>query len=179
MPPTLQKPSVQLAAVLMVAGVLAILLSTGEPAAAVRQRAPGERKAMMEIEANDLQGRRWRLKDHRGEVVLVNVWATWCPPCRAETPALVKTANAYRGKGLEILGVSMDEGAVEVRGFVDRYHVPYSIVFPPADSPLNSVVEALPTSYLIDKSGRVAAVYQGAVTQSELTSAVDALLQER
>jgi hypothetical protein len=65
-----------------------------------------------------------------------------------------------------------------VRPFVDKFHVPYSVVFPPGDSPLNSAVEALPTSFLVDKKGLVAAVYQGAVTETELKAAVDALLRE-
>jgi cytochrome c biogenesis protein CcmG, thiol:disulfide interchange protein DsbE len=175
--PTLQKPSAQLALVLLVGGILTFLFSTGD-APAVTRRAAAERKPMMDVQSTDLAGKAWKLDDHRGQVVLVNFWATWCPPCRSETPGLVRLANAYRGKGLEVVGVSMDDNPDPVRPFVDKFHVPYSVVFPPEDSPLNSAVEALPTSFLVDKKGLVAAVYQGAVTETELKAAVDALLRE-
>jgi thiol-disulfide isomerase/thioredoxin len=131
---------------------------------------------MADLAWADLNGRPWKLADRKGKVVLVNVWASWCPPCRQETPGLVALANAYRDKAFEIVGVSMDDSPDPVRRFVREYQVPYPIVMPSQDSILNRAVEALPTSFLVDGQGRVAKVYTGAVSESQLRADVDRLL---
>lgn len=69
-----------------------------------------DRARMADLVMPQLDGSSWRLSDHRGEVVLINYWASWCAPCRQETPGLIDLARDYRYKGLSIVGVSMDEG---------------------------------------------------------------------
>ena len=74
----------------------------------------------------ELNGGSWRLSDHRGQVVLINYWASWCAPCRQETPGLIDLARDYRYKGLSIVGVSMDEGG-KTRGRVVPDRIPHAL----------------------------------------------------
>ena len=84
-----------------------------------------ERKATANFTLQDIDGKRWNLAEQRGRVVLVNYWATWCPPCRQETPGLVRLAIEYRGKGVEVAGISLDEDLTAVREFVAEYRISY------------------------------------------------------
>ncbi len=69
-----------------------------------------------------LDGGTWSLREHRGQVILINFWATWCAPCREETPALVRLSNKYKADGLEVIGVSLDRDGTEViKEFVAEY----------------------------------------------------------
>jgi cytochrome c biogenesis protein CcmG/thiol:disulfide interchange protein DsbE len=127
-----------------------------------------------------LDGSRWSLAQERGNIVLVNFWATWCPPCRMETPELVRVANGYAGRGVKVVGVSMDEQPERaVPAFVSRFGIPYPILLPSADSPLASSIESLPTSLLVDRNGRVARTYLGAVDERILAHDIDQLLAEQ
>jgi cytochrome c biogenesis protein CcmG/thiol:disulfide interchange protein DsbE len=140
---------------------------------------PANRASMPDFQLPGLDGKIWKLSDHRGRVVLVNFWATWCPPCRMETPGLVDLANRYRGKGLEVVGISLDEnGAEAVRPFVARYHVPYPVLLPDLNSSLASAIESLPTTLLVDRTGRVSKRYDGAVPEEVFRRDVERLLAE-
>ncbi len=174
-----RRHDVKLAALLLAAGLLALLFNTGEGTATVSLSSPAGRKPMPNLTFRDLNGKRWDLAEQRGKVVLVNVWASWCPPCRQETPGLIAIANEYRGKPFEIIGASMDDSTEPVRRFIDQFHVPYPVVMPPEDSPINAAVEGLPTSFLIDREGRVAQVYTGAISERALRAEIDRLITER
>ena len=131
------------------------------------------------IIARDLGGKSWSLESERGKVVLLNFWATWCPPCREETPDLVHVANRYASKGLSVVGVSMDEGEADaIRRFVKEYKIPYAVVRPTAEHGLPIPVESLPTTLLIDRQGRVANAYVGAVSEATLKPEIEALLAQ-
>lgn len=126
-----------------------------------------------------LGGEKWSLAEHRGKVVLVNFWATWCPPCRIETPALVDLHRKYADRGFTVAGVTMDEEPAEaVPAFVKKYGIPYPILTPTAELSLLNRVEAIPASVLIDKSGRVARTYIGLVTEIGLRDDIETLLSE-
>ena len=140
---------------------------------ATRQLAPN-----MEFEQMD--GGTWRLREHRGQVVLMNLWATWCGPCREETPGLVDLYREDGPKGLAIVGLSLDTGGREkVQDFVRHFQVTYPIVFPEPMSQLAETVEGVPTTILIDKNGRVAKTFVGAVERAVFAADVDALLAEK
>jgi thiol-disulfide isomerase/thioredoxin len=141
--------------------------------------AVGKRRPMPAIEMRDISGRPWRLADQRGKVVLVNFWASWCPPCRAETPDLVKLADQYRGRGFEIAGIAMDDDSAPVRKFASSFRISYPVLLPAPDSPFFSTIQALPTSFLVDKYGRVAASYSGAVNEKTVRAEAERLLAER
>ena len=126
-----------------------------------------------------IQGGKWRLGDHSGKVVVVNFWATWCPPCRAETPELVELYDRYRGRGLEIVGITLDEDPkAVVPGFVSRYDVRYPVLIPGPEFTLASYVESLPTTLILDRGGRIAGSWIGQVHEDDLVPAIEKLLGE-
>jgi cytochrome c biogenesis protein CcmG, thiol:disulfide interchange protein DsbE len=138
-----------------------------------------ERKPVADLAMPELNGGSWRLSDHRGQVVLINYWASWCAPCRQETPGLIDLARDYRYKGLAIVGVSMDEGGERaVQSFLSEFHVPYPVLMPNLATPAAPAVDALPTTVLVDRNGRAAKSYVGAVRESVFRADVDRLLAE-
>ena len=138
-----------------------------------------ERKAGESFAFTDTSGNVWRLDEHQGRVVLVNYWATWCPPCRAETPGLVRLANEYKLSGLDVVGISLDDDTGAIRPFVEEYKIPYPILLPTDKATLPLTVEALPTTVLYDRKGRVAKQYTGAVSESTFRTDVESLLKEQ
>lgn len=105
----------------------------------------------------DLDGKTVSLADLKGKVVLVNYWATWCPPCRAEIPDLIKLQAKYRDK-LIVLGISEDEDATpqEVKAFAAAQKMNYPVIMAtPALSKIFKGVSALPTTFVIDPEGRI------------------------
>jgi thiol-disulfide isomerase/thioredoxin len=100
-------------------------------------RAVKDRTPMADLAFPQFDGASWRLSDHRGQVVLINYWASWCAPCRQETPGLINLARDYRYKGLSIVGVSMDGvdqsaegGKRAVESFLSEFHMPYPVLMP-------------------------------------------------
>lgn len=136
-----------------------------------------ERKSAANFTLAGIGGGEWRFAEQKGKVVVVNYWATWCPPCRAETPGLVNAANEYKNRGVEFVGVTMDENPALVPPFVAKYEIPYSILLPDSD-PNTGMATALPTTLLFDKNGRLAKKYTGIVLESTLKSDIEILLAE-
>lgn len=123
-------------------------------------------------------GANWNFSDQRGKIVVVNYWATWCPPCRVETPGLVNVANELKPRGVEMVGVSMDEDTSLIQPFVQKYQIPYQILLPGSDPNLNADGMALPTTFLYDKNGNLAKKYTGMILESTLKSDIELLLGE-
>lgn len=140
----------------------------------------GERKAFGDFASEDLNGAPWDLNhQQRGKIVVVNYWATWCPPCREETPALVRVANDYKARGVEMVGISLDEGGEEVvRDFVQEYAVPYPILMSRERINMTLIPRTIPVTYLVDRQGRIAKRYEGAVSESTLKQNIEELLSE-
>ena len=120
------------------------------------------------FEVTDLSGRTHTLAEWRGKVVLINFWATWCPPCRAEIPELIALQERYRDK-LVILGISDDEGPPEiVQKFVEEQKINYVIAMgSPALRKVFHGVVALPTTFVIDPEGRIAQKHVGMLNAVE------------
>ncbi len=126
-----------------------------------------------------INGGTWSLEADRGKVVLLNFWATWCPPCRMETPGLVSIHNRFVNQGFSVVGVSLDDDPkAVVPEFARKYGVPYPMVVPASGFGLSDGIESLPTSLLIDRHGKVAKTYIGMVTESALSHDVEELLKE-
>jgi cytochrome c biogenesis protein CcmG/thiol:disulfide interchange protein DsbE len=143
-------------------------------------KAVKDRTHMSDLTWPQLDGGSWRLSEHRGQVVLINYWASWCAPCRQETPGLIDLARDYRYKGLSIVGVAMDEGGKPaVEGFLREFHLPYPVLMPDLASPSTPAIDALPTTVLVDRNGRAAKSYVGAVQESVFRADVDRLLSEQ
>jgi thiol-disulfide isomerase/thioredoxin len=166
-------------AVLLAAALILMWALKPETEDAPRPLTPaGQRATVPDMSFVDLNGRTWRLSDHRGQVVLLNFWATWCPPCREETPGLVRLAKEYANGGLAIMGISMDDGGAKVvRQFVSEYGIPYPVGFPPATSTLANAVQALPTTFLVDRQGRLAKTYVGEASERTFRTDIDRLLR--
>jgi cytochrome c biogenesis protein CcmG, thiol:disulfide interchange protein DsbE len=116
----------------------------------------------------------------RGRVVFVNIWATWCPPCRAEMPALQQLADAYAAEGLVMLGLSVDRGPAQT---VDEFLAERSITYPVAivgDDVISAFggVRGYPTSFLLDRAGVVRHTVMGPVGPITLRPAIKRLLAE-
>jgi cytochrome c biogenesis protein CcmG/thiol:disulfide interchange protein DsbE len=143
-------------------------------------RPVSDRRVMPELVMTQLDGGTWRMADHRGQVVLVNYWATWCGPCWEETPGLIRLSQELGPKGLAVVGVALDEGGKEkVEKFVKEFRVPYPVVMPERMSQMEYGMAGVPTTILIDKEGRVAKTYMGAVRQVDFAEDVGVLLAER
>lgn len=84
--------------------------------------------AKLNFTLKDVAGRPVKLADFKGKVVLLNFWATWCVPCRAEIPELVDLQSAYGNDGLQVIGVSVDDPADKIRPFVDKYKINYPVL---------------------------------------------------
>lgn len=112
--------------------------------------------------AVDLDGRSVTSESFKGKVVIVNFWATWCPPCRAEIPDLVALQDKYRD-ALQVIGVSEDDGPPEdVRRFAAEHRINYPIVMTTREiSALFPGVQALPTSFVLDREGRLVQKHVG------------------
>jgi peroxiredoxin len=105
----------------------------------------------------DLDGRQWTLRDLRGKVVLVNFWATWCPPCRKEMPDLNALYKELKDKGFVVLAIS-NEKPETVRSFLAKHKVGYPILIDPGDKVHKEfVVDGIPNSYLYDRDGKLVA----------------------
>ncbi|MCS6873842.1 MAG: TlpA family protein disulfide reductase [Pyrinomonadaceae bacterium] len=137
-----------------------------------------ERKDVSEVRLRYFDGKgEWSLADHRGKVVLINYWATWCPPCRYEMPTLVRISQTYKDKPFEIVGVTVDEDLSQIPSFVERYSIPYPILIKDLDPNVGAFL-SLPTTFLYDKQGRLAKRYVGVVRESTLHADISTLLNE-
>lgn len=177
------RPSIFLAsaaALLATALVLFVRLRLdGHP----RLKPVDERRAMPALRLNLVTGESWNLNDHRGEVVAINYWATWCGPCWQETPMLVRLTHEYGKQGFVMVGVATDErNSAEipppVLHFVERFHVDYPVAITAPMSQLTYGMDGLPTTILIDREGRVAQTYLGALRESNFRADVESLLRE-
>jgi len=119
----------------------------------------------------DMQGHEQRLQDYRGKWVLVNFWATWCPPCLEEIPDLIALYDAHKATDLVVIGVALDSTKESVVEFVAKKKITYPIVFGDYDlAGQVGEVEALPTSYLFDPTGKLLSYQQGMVTRGSVES---------
>jgi len=126
-----------------------------------------------------LDGKSFDVAAEKGNVVLLNVWATWCGPCRFETPELQKLHEQYGSRGLKIVGVSVDEGGdAGVKDFVTENKVTYPIAVDGEGRVASALrTTVLPTSVLIGRDGRIVWRKVGAVMPNE-TAALDTLIEK-
>ena len=144
----------------------------------------GSRQAQMpapDFKLQDLQGQILSLGDFKGKVVLLNFWATWCPPCRAEIPDFVEAYNQYKDKGMVIIGLSVDQmSAEDLLSFVAGHKMSYPIAFATQD-----VIEDykpgnyIPSTIFIDKQGQIRHKKVGAISKEELLKVFDQLVNEK
>lgn len=149
-------------------------LSAGDTAPELTVTGPGGSPAPL----LDLTGRPVQLADLRGRLVLLNFWATWCPPCQDETPVLRDLDTVYRDRGLSIVGIAVQETTPsDVAAYAAKYGIGYTIAFDAkADVFHTYKVFALPTQVLIGPDGRVLRVINGPLTDSDGKTLLEPLL---
>lgn len=132
-----------------------------------------------QVNLSDLQGNLVSLSDSLGKVVLINQWATWCPPCKAEMPTLQAYYEAHQDKDFTIIAI--DEG--EPEGTVERFVEEYGLTFPVWQDPQQKSLQifgydGLPSSYVVDREGNVRLVWFGAINREMLEKHVTPLIEE-
>jgi thiol-disulfide isomerase/thioredoxin len=139
------------------------------------------RRIVPDFSLQDLDGKTVTLKEFRGKVVFVNFWATWCPPCRDEMPAMQKLYKENRDKGLVMLAINFMETPNTIRPFVNEYKLTFPILLDSGTVMVSYGVLGLPATYLIDRQGKAAARALGARdwTNQESSRIIRKLLDER
>jgi cytochrome c biogenesis protein CcmG/thiol:disulfide interchange protein DsbE len=148
----------------------------------LKGKAPGEEnkklleeatKKLSELNLLTLDGKEVKLSDYKGKVVLINFWASWCPPCKEEMPILEKVYQKYNDKNFVILAVNMDTSEGAMKEFLEKNRYSFPIVRIKGETGLN--IPGLPTSYLVDKDGSVKKIRLG--VYRELEEDISKLLQ--
>jgi thiol-disulfide isomerase/thioredoxin len=127
---------------------------------------------------SDVDGKPVKLSDFKGKVVILDFWATWCPPCRMEIPGFVAIQKKYADKGFTVIGVSVDEeGPSAVKPVVIELEVNYPIVV--ADAKIVSDyggIEVIPTTFIIDRQGDISSVHEGFTDRATFEGQIQSLL---
>jgi len=135
--------------------------------------------AAPELILEDLAGNEVSLKDHLGSVVLVNLWATWCPPCKEEMPTLQTFYEKYKDKGFVLIAIDQEETREVVQPFVEEYGLTFPVWLDIdwlAQKEFNT--SNLPSSYVIDRSGRVRLMWIGGISKKNLENFVPDIITE-
>lgn len=143
--------------------------------------------SVTEVELRALTGAPIKLSNYAGKVLLVNLWATWCGPCRQETPELVKLNKEFRSQGLEVIGLSTenpDDSADEVREFVQNYKVDYRVGWSGSQVAIALMQgrDAIPQSFIISRSGRIVKRFVGfnaVATPDQIRAAIQEALNDK
>jgi len=151
-----------------------LLLFIGLPAGAIAQS-----QSVPRLTLRNLRNERVRVDKFKGKVVLLNFWATWCPPCRAEMPDFVKWQRSYRGKGLQIIGITYPPTDLrEVRRFTRSVRVNYPILLGTQKTKaLFDSSDVMPVTIVIDRNGKVIDRIEGMILAEEFEEKVKPLLR--
>ena len=139
----------------LIAPLLLALAGAAQAAVAPQATAP-------DFTLKSLEGRNLRLAEQRGQVVLVNFWATWCGPCKQEMPHLNRLYDKYRSSGFVLLGVNVDEDARQASGTAAKYGLHFPVLFD-ADKAVVKLYDlnSMPATVLIDRDGKVRYLHRG------------------
>lgn len=143
---------------------------------------PGERNLTPTLKGTTLEGEHVDIADMRDHVVVINVWGSWCAPCRKEAPELVRLAKHTESMGVRFLGIDNRDNKAAARAFERNYGVTYPSIFDPGGRAVAGFRQlaprAVPTTYVLDKSGRVAAMSIGPLTYRDFYPIIKAIAAE-
>jgi cytochrome c biogenesis protein CcmG/thiol:disulfide interchange protein DsbE len=161
---------------------LLLLLSVSLFTSGCRKETAGRGVRAPDFALSDLNGQTVRLSELRGKVVILNFWASWCPPCRKEMPDFAALYRGYRDKGLEIVGITLSSPLEDIKTIVEGLNIPYMIILgdeqivnyyaglkdlPTVEFGESEVtlhpggIEYIPTTFVIDRSGKIYRKYEG------------------
>jgi peroxiredoxin len=166
------------------AAVFAVALLTvgcgrsSERVSAASVKPDKQRKAAPDFTLKDSNGKDFKLSDYKGKIVLLNFWATWCGPCKIEIPWFIEFEQKYKDRGFAVLGVSMDDdGWPVVKPYLEQKKINYRVAMGnDSVGNLYGGVDSLPTTFIIDKEGRVASTHVGLVGKNDYQNEIDQLL---
>ena len=153
---------------LVLTGLLVAACSTSVSTAATEPVTEGSEPATSEwdwfsVELTDAQtGQTFTMNDYAGKVVVLDLWATWCPPCRLEIPFLIELFEEHKDAGLVVVGIGLDDGGEKVlRPFVEQNGITYPILVGNRDVGQTYKLQGIPTTFILDREGRIAAKHLG------------------
>lgn len=124
-----------------------------------------------------------KLSDYQGKIVILDFWATWCPPCRKGIPDLIELKSEFKDKDVEVIGVSLDgitrggQTAANVEPFIEEYGINYPIIRGDEQIVYSfGGIRSIPTSYVIDKEGNVISRYEGLIPKSQYVKDIESIL---
>ena len=125
-----------------------------------------------DLDLKDLDGKLHKLSDYRGKWVVVNYWATWCPPCRREIPDLVEFHEKHKDHDAVVLGVNHEYATLkELKNFKKKYNMSYPVLqATPRTASIDREIRGLPTTYLVNPEGKIVAVQSGPISAGMLES---------
>lgn len=160
--------------VLAIATALALAMTCG-----VRQTPPPAGTANLNFIVKDMNGTEVRLADYRGRPMIVNFWATWCGPCRAEIPDFIALADQYKDRGLAVFGVSVDDKPEALREFAAENRMNYPVLIGLGEDSLKEAYDAamaIPVTWFIRADGTVQAIQKGPATPEWFQAQAKALV---
>jgi len=165
----------------LVAGLLLIFFSADKTGASTAGRIPAPQTGFLapEFTLSTPKGERIALSELKGRAILINLWATWCPPCRAEMPAIEKLYEKYQGQGLTVLGVNatVQDNPLDIVPFVQEYGLTFPILLDETGAVARKYeLRSLPSSYFINRDGTVHYVVMGAMTEALLQTQIEEIL---
>jgi thiol-disulfide isomerase/thioredoxin len=145
---------------------------------------PSERQQLPDIRGTTLDGRSLSVADLQGHVVVINVWGSWCSPCRQEAPILARIARETWSAGVRFVGIDVRDNLAAAKAFTDKFNLSYPSLFDESDSLLLAFsgivpVSAVPSTVIVDPQGAVAARFIGKVDHTSLTGVITDLLREQ
>jgi len=133
---------------------------------------------------NLVDGKNISLEAMKGQVIMVDFWATWCGPCRKEIPGFIELYDEYKDKGVNIVGISTDDGEAVVKRFIEQQKINYPIIMYTRElvieysNAIGQPIRAIPTTIIVNQKGEVAAVHVGAKPKSVFKQEIEKLLAE-
>lgn len=167
-------------------GVAAVVVAGGyvfshrAPVAAIQPSSVESAEMLFQTSLKDMDGKSQSLAQWRGKVIVVNFWAAWCPPCRAEMPEFVKLQEKYREKGLIFVGIALDEKD-KVQAFADEVGVNYPVLLGELEAvelsrKLGNRLGGLPFTVIVGRSGQIVSTEVGEQSQARLEPLIQSLL---
>lgn len=170
--------------VLISGAAILLLANTAErpTSEAASANAMADQESAAFFTSTDLAGKAFDLKDHKGKVLVLNFWATWCGPCRREIPDFIQLQDEYGASGLQVVGIALDEQGVSiVKPFADKFKINYPVVIDSRSevAAMYGQMNAIPVTIVVDRKGKIRSRQVGMRSKAQIESIALPLLKEK